>query len=40
VRDKLEHLVMCLILELRREARKGERSSGTEVPGRTARRTK
>ncbi len=40
VRDKIEHLVMSLILELRREARKEERSSRPEVLRRTARRTK
>ena len=38
--DKIEHLVMSLILELRREARKEERSSRTEVLRGTARRTK
>ena len=33
VRDQIEHLVMNLILELRREARSGDRSSKPEVRG-------
>jgi protein-tyrosine-phosphatase len=38
--DKIEHLVMSLILEFRREARKEERSSRTQLPRGIARRTK
>jgi len=38
VREKIEHLVMSLILELRREARNAIVASNSSPPGRTGRR--
>jgi arsenate reductase (thioredoxin) len=38
VRDKIEHLVMKLIVELRRQAKNANRSFERSVPGRAARK--